>query len=151
MSAFELTKTWASLNALELEAAAVYAAANLDEAAAAAARGSLSMYAGKVDELGPAGRLGQAVLAGTMDEAKWVNVANYVGQGLTALINDLHDADQTVARVWSEIVLPSADELGQDLKDAGNALKNEGPGLLKWAVVGLVAIAVVYVTSKVSR
>lgn len=134
-------------------AAAVATAYGVPEGTRSSLRTTLSVVDGYRSRLDPDGDLGRAVLEGSLPVERWTRILNAQGEALQSVWGSL-DSESIGPRLWNEVVIKSGSDLveigGQVADVAGDAaskLATEGPGLLKWAVVGLVA----YVVLQVSR
>jgi len=113
-------------------------------------RDQLAPLRRNVERLGPTGELGRQLLAGTFAPASWAGLANFTGTRLDDLQVDLAAGDLAV-RVWKELVVPTAADVAKGVEGTAAAIKDHGPGLAKWLVVGLVAYAVAQVAGALPR
>lgn len=161
MNALTLSTALAELDAYYLATSgAVTAASALGVVPSETINGARAMLR-NVDfvrgKLSPSGSLGAGVLDGSVSIERWTNVLNAQGLTLQGIWETLGGESYT-RRFWNEVVVKSGGdivEIGGDvagtLGGAADKFAEEGPGLFKWAVVGLVAYVALQALRMVPR
>lgn len=107
-----------------------------DEAALKAISGSLAADGARIAELGPDGRLGRNVLAGTLTHEKWVSIAKITWEDISAQVSILKAGAWSWSNVWDQVVVPSA----TTLKEAAGQVAKGSESMLLYVAIGLVAL-----------
>ncbi len=109
---------------------------------------AISNMRGRLSRLDRGGEHAEAVIKEVPGAvAKWVRLANELGADINEAARDLQSRGwlSKAARFWEEVVIQSANDLGSGVttvvNDVGAAI-SDPPSLVKWLVVGAVALAV---------
>lgn len=129
----------------QLEAYANLASVQLAATLGASSDGMRSLRQ-LVARLGPNGESGRAVLDGRLSPQRWVASAQVVWDGITEQLRQGDKDAVSAARVWDELVLPSAADFAAGAKDVAQGVRDGFLPTLALVVVGLVAWAVLRVT-----
>lgn len=97
--------------------------------------------------LGPNGSLTNAVLDGSRPIAAWQQVADTTAETLRHIMATLGEALPTIGRLWTEVVKPTAEQVGQAAKKAADLTAD----LLPWVAVAAVALVLGYVVFSLRR
>lgn len=109
--------------------------------------GALDSFADRIDDLEEDGAVGKRLVAGTTTPVAFAALVDEVGKGIAYILKDVDETNYGGASLWNQVALPTLTEAEVV---ASNAL-DRGQSIGTIIAVVAVALAVVYVTSQVSR
>lgn len=110
-------------------------------------QGVLDQVSGTLEQLSTAGRLGQKLLKGEVTPQAFAEVLNAAGGAIVAVMREADAASYSAGNLWNAVVVPTVGET----KELVEQVADRGQSLGTIAAVIAVAVAVIYLTSKVAR
>ena len=108
--------------------------------------GTLDAAQLKLNELRPDGRLGRAVLDGTLTVDRWRAIHSAQWDSVTYVRREVGLSAMTAANLWANVVVPSAQQAVEGAEEVVSAAKVGVPVAAGFVVVVLVLVLLVKVT-----
>lgn len=136
----QLSPEHARLQSFYIDARGFYANADVADEAAAGINNMFAIASANIRKLSADGELGRGVIQGTVTPARWVAVANQVGNTIKTAMQSISESD-LYTRAWVEVVVPTA----REAKEVAAKALDTGTNLLTLVVIGLALIVVLRV------